>query len=241
MTTWLLVTQIILYLASICCSVFHFVIDDDVDKNLYLRICAFALILVNVTLSVVFAWCGLTIALLISSSVLLLANLTENDSMEPSFSFIVIGQLFTVLVIILLIISIFAPFEMPSDIHSRNEETTVEICSVSDKGISDTSIYGKSNLLFGTVGGSTTLNYYYAYYYLNDNGSLSIGSIPADKTELFPISDNEQAYVKIYKEYNKNQSLISGFLTDTEYLKSIRYELYAPESSIPTTFNFNLE
>lgn len=226
MTSGLLIIQCVLYGIAIIACIVEF-------SNCYgfLRNVAAICVIVNIILSFCFSWSVLTAFLAIVSVLFLLALFLGNDTLF--IITIIIG-------IIFLIFSICFGIGMrTTDEISRVETSVIEIYSIGDKGISDTTITGSSNLLFGSVTGTTELTYYYGYYYKDENGALKIGTIPASKTDLFSTLETG-AYINVIKTYNKNVWFMTEIPAKEDSLVSTRYELYVPADAIPADFSFDL-
>ena len=136
--------------------------------------------------------------------------------------------------------SIFGDFVHSTHEIAYVEEQKINIMASTDNGIEDTSIRGSSNLIFGTVTGTTSLTYYYSYYYQEEDGSIAIGTLQANNTKLYKLVEDEQPYVLKKTKKHKTVNWLTGLPCDEIYTGTSSYELYVPESAIPTNFTYDL-
>lgn len=120
------------------------------------------------------------------------------------------------------------------------KDVKIEIVSSADKGIADTSINGRGNWLYTTVTGTTTLKYYYSFYYKDNDGGLKIGTISSDVAKLYTISEDENPYIIKKIRHYKTVDRLTGLPSEEIYCGDSYYEFYVPESAIPTEFTYNL-
>lgn len=198
----------------------------------------------NIAVSCFFGWSPLTILLLVGAVFVGCCGWNYGEERRLPFSLYIaswVGGLFwCVFFAFYFLLGMFG-FEINSNEFSKTETSIIEIYSMSDKGISNTTVTGSSNLLFGTVTGNTKLSYYYGYYYMNENGALKIGFIPADETELYTIYEGETPHIKVFNTYNKTKNWFTALDTGKHSLASTRYEIYIPKSAMPNTFQLNNE
>lgn len=242
MTVGLLITQIAIFLVTFAVAAYWIFVryDDGEVAGLITLLIGTG---INIILSCVYSWCTITIwfsAVAIAFIGFCLGFIMEDDGL-PEIVFSGGGLIAGIILVAVIVTSIFGDFVHSTAEVAYIEEKRVNIMSSVDKGIADTSIHGSSNLLFGTVSGTTTLTYYYSYYYQEEDGSIAIGTLSANNTKLYKLVEDEQPYVMIKTKKHKTINWLTGMPMDEVYTGSSSYELYVPESAIPTNFTYNLD
>lgn len=242
MTVGLLITQIAIFLVTFAGAVYWIFVryDDGEVAGLITLLIGTG---INIILSCVYSWCTITIwfsAVAIAFIGFCLGFIMEDDGL-PEIVFSGGGLIAGIILVAVIGTSIFGDFVHSTAEVAYIEEKRVNIMSSVDKGIADTSILGSSNLLFGTVSGTTTLTYYYSYYYQEEDGSIAIGTLSANNTKLYKLVEGEQPYVIKKTKKHKTVNWLTGLPCDEIYTGTSSYELYVPESAIPTNFTYNLD
>lgn len=240
MTLGILILQVALYIVIFGVSFFCIFVHDEYNTAGIITLVVGTVI--NVVLSCIYAWCIITVWLtIVAISFILFAICAATGANIVgilSFAGIIVSVLMLLVVGIIYLTGGSFRYSTSEIAYVKDQRTN--IVSSADKGIANTTINGSSNLLFGRVSGSTTLTYYYSYYYQDEDGALNIGSIPASATKLYTISNDEQPYVVKFTNYHKTVEPLTGFASKFVHSGRIYYELYVPESAIPTVFTYNL-
>lgn len=91
------------------------------------------------------------------------------------------------------------------------------------------------------ISGSISEKPIYRYYYQVDNGGIKLGSIDANSTTIYLISDEEVPHldtiVSVYYKTNYNKEPAVKEEAKTE----IRYELYVPKGAVISIYEFDAE
>lgn len=234
-----LIAQIVLFLFVFGAAIYGYFVEKN-GSNLPILIIG---TVINIVLSCIYGWCVITAWLTIVAITGILAYYGNNASSVLACLGSYVSGTVAVLLLALVVIAYISGGKLigPSNEIAYVEEERIEILSLADKGISDTSINGKSNLLFGTITGTTTLNYYYSYYYMKENGALDINTVSKDDAEIFPIPDIEQPYVVKKTNQYKAVDLLTGLPCEGICSGESSYVLYVPLSALPTSFTFDLD
>lgn len=112
------------------------------------------------------------------------------------------------------------------DAETTSETTTTDLVSVSSSSSTSGNIHGSAIYIYGSISTEPSFTYYYE---TEDNGYKS-ASIPADVTTIYYIEEGETPYLLM--SYIKHVK--SGEIDES----TITYELYVPEGSIESTFDF---
>lgn len=243
MTIGLLITQIAIFLVTFAVAVYWIFVRYDYGGEVVGFITLSIGTVINFILSCVYSWCTITIwfsAVAIAFIGFCLGFIVEDDSL-PEILFSGGGLIAGIILLAVIGTCIFGDFVHSTAEVAYIEEKRVNILSSTDKGIADTSIHGSSNLIFGTVTGTTSLTYYYTYYYQEEDGSIAIGTLQANNTKLYKLVEGEQPYVIKKTKKHKTVNWLTGLPCDEIYTGTSSYELYVPESAIPTNFTYNLD
>lgn len=112
-----------------------------------------------------------------------------------------------------------------------------EIMCAKDSFAVSGSVYG--GVLY--VSGSVSEKPVYRYYYQLDDGGIKLGTVDANSTTIYFIGDDEMPHldtvVSTYYMINHNKKPAVKEKTRTE----TRYELYVPEGSVISVYEFDAE
>ena len=242
MTVWLLIAQIAIFLVTFAVAAYWIFVRYDCGGEVAGLITLSIGTAINLILSCVYSWCTITIwfsAVAIAFIGFCLGFIVEDDSL-PEILFSGGGLIAGIILIAVIGTSIFGDFVHSTHEIAYVEEQKINIMASTDNGIEDTSIRGSSNLIFGTVTGTTSLTYYYSYYYQEEDGSIAIGTLQANNTKLYKLVEDEQPYVLKKTKKHKTVNWLTGLPCDEIYTGTSSYELYVPESAIPTNFTYDL-
>ena len=121
--------------------------------------------------------------------------------------------------------------------------TRIDIANVNDSKEVTGSVSGGGFLIY-SVNGSVSTDNVYNYYYQQEDGGFKLANIPADKSTIYYLPEGEtKGYINkitttTYYYDNNNYPAVK---TDEVYEQSCKYEIYVPEGSIGTYYEFNGE
>lgn len=149
--------------------------------------------------------------------------------------------------VITFVLIVFSAISIVFDISipGPSEETTtrIDIVNVNDSKEVTGSVSGGGFLIY-SVNGSVSTDNVYCYYYQQEDGGFKLASIPADDSTIYylPEGDTKGYINKIttttYYYDNNNYPAVK---TDEVYEQSCKYEIYVPEGSIGTYYEFDGE
>lgn len=150
--------------------------------------------------------------------------------------------------VITFVLIVFSAISIVFDISipGPSEETTtrIDIVNVNDSKEVTGSVSGGGFLIY-SVNGSVSTDNVYCYYYQQEDGGFKLASIPADDSTIYYLPEGEtKGYINkittttTYYYDNNNYPAVK---TDEVYEQSCKYEIYVPEGSIGTYYEFNGE
>lgn len=153
------------------------------------------------------------------------------------------GLVWSVLITFILII--FSFVSILFNVPGPSEETTtrIDIVNVNDSKEVTGSVSGGGFLIY-SVNGNVSTDNVYCYYYQQEDGGFKLASIRADDSTIYYLPEGEtKGYINkitttTYYYDNNNYPAVK---TDEVYEQSCKYEIYVPEGSIETYYEFNGE
>lgn len=123
------------------------------------------------------------------------------------------------------------------------ETPTIATSTINIIGANDTfTVTGDVSGGMFYISGSIDEKLVYYYYYKNENGNIVPGHIPADSTEIVPMTNNQgvpriekTVTTKCYMDYNNNPP--THVITDSS---TATYKLYVPVTAVTDEFIFDL-
>ena len=147
--------------------------------------------------------------------------------------------------LITFILIIFSFVSILFNVPGPSEETTtrIDIVNVNDSKEVTGSVSGGGFLIY-SVNGNVSTDNVYCYYYQQEDGGFKLASIRADDSTIYYLPEGEtKGYINkitttTYYYDNNNYPAVK---TDEVYEQSCKYEIYVPEGSIGTYYEFNGE
>ena len=207
-----------------------------------LNLAIFYWVVVNTKPEEYFNYIWFVLLVPVSIFIALAAFSSNGDSFKAYIASFVCGFICLCLFFMILLFMIVPNSHM---ILGEPEETTtrIDIVNVNDSKEVTGSISGGGFLVF-SIKGSISTNNVYSYYYQQEDGSFKLASIPADESSIYYLPEGEtQGYINkitttTYYYDNMNYPAVK---TDEIESQSERYEIYVPEGSIGTYYEFNGE
>lgn len=159
---------------------------------------------------------------------------TIYDDFDPILRHIIIG-----------VEAVFITLLVCADMYDKNVEEYEEISSTKSCTLiyaNDTSsitgnIHGTRRYVYGSISEKPE----YKYYYMLEDGSIKLGSIPADDTTIYYIKSGEEPYLETIVTTRYEVDNNKKPATCQEIGKTTTYRLYIPEGSITNEYKFDAE